>query len=87
MLLKPNDTDSTKSFSANSDFLESSFVNEEVYCFGILLLELITRENPRGMTTSPNTGNETPNEWVAHLSASSKFYSNVNKSLMGQGFD
>ncbi|GLT43240.1 hypothetical protein SLA2020_172050 [Shorea laevis] len=87
MLLKPNGTDSTKSFSANSEFLESSFVKENVYCFGILLLELITRGNPRSMTTSPNTGNETLNEWVAHLSASSNFYSIVDKSLMGQGFD
>ncbi|GKV50877.1 hypothetical protein SLEP1_g57557 [Rubroshorea leprosula] len=60
---------------------------EDIYFFGILLLELITGENPRGMTTSPNTGNETLKEWVAHLSASSNYYSIVDKSLMGQGFD
>ncbi|GLT45553.1 hypothetical protein SLA2020_193770 [Shorea laevis] len=39
------------------------------------------------MTTCPNTGNETLNEWVAHLFASSNCYSIVDKSLMGQGFD
>ncbi|GLT71208.1 hypothetical protein SLA2020_432420 [Shorea laevis] len=39
------------------------------------------------MTTSPNTGNETLNQWVAHPSTSSNFYSIVDKSLMGQGFD
>ncbi|GLT45548.1 hypothetical protein SLA2020_193720 [Shorea laevis] len=87
MLLKPNGTDSTESFSANSEFLESSFVKEDVYCFGILLLELITGENPRSMTTSLNTDNETLNEWVTHLSASSNFYSIVDRSQMGQGFD
>ncbi|GKV01155.1 hypothetical protein SLEP1_g13732 [Rubroshorea leprosula] len=87
MLMKPHGTDSTKSFSLNTEFWESSFAKEDVYCFGILLLELITREDPRSITTNSNTSNETLNNWVTHLSASSNFYSIVNKALMGQGFD
>ncbi|GKV50880.1 hypothetical protein SLEP1_g57560 [Rubroshorea leprosula] len=87
MLVKPYGTDSTESFSLDTEFWKSSFAKEDVYCFGILLLELITREDPRSMTTYSNTSNETLNNWVAHLSASSNFYSIVDKSLMGQGFD
>ncbi|GLT45550.1 hypothetical protein SLA2020_193740 [Shorea laevis] len=68
-------------------FVESSFVKEDFYCFEILLLKLITGENPRSIKTSPNTGNQALDEWVAHLSASSNFYSIVDRSLMGQGFD
>ncbi|GLT43233.1 hypothetical protein SLA2020_171990 [Shorea laevis] len=87
MFVKPYGTDSTKSFSLNTEFWESSFAKESVYCFGILLLELITREDLRSMTTNSNTSNETLNNWVTHLSARSNFYSIVNKLLMGQGFD
>ncbi|GLU14987.1 hypothetical protein SLE2022_315170 [Rubroshorea leprosula] len=87
MLLKSYSIDSTESFSINSEFWESSFAKEDVYCFGILLLELITREDPRSMTTYSDTSNETLNNWVTHLSTSSNFYSIVDKSLMGQGFD
>ncbi|GKV51617.1 hypothetical protein SLEP1_g58252 [Rubroshorea leprosula] len=87
MLVKSYGTDSTESFSLNTEFWESSFAKEDVYCFGILLLELITREDPRGMTTYSDTSYEPLNNWVTLLSASSNFYSIVDKSLMGQGFD
>ncbi|GKV50875.1 hypothetical protein SLEP1_g57555 [Rubroshorea leprosula] len=87
MLVKPYGTDSTETFSLNTEFWESSFTKEDVYCFGILLLELITREDPRSMTTYSDTSYEPLNNWVTHLSTSSNFYSIVDKSLMGQGFD
>ncbi|GKV04385.1 hypothetical protein SLEP1_g16544 [Rubroshorea leprosula] len=86
ILLKPNDTDSTESSPfANCEYWQSNFFKEDVYCFGIFLLELITGEDPKRMTTSSNSGNETPvlNEWVTV----DFFCSFVNKSMMGQGFD
>ncbi|GLT43235.1 hypothetical protein SLA2020_172010 [Shorea laevis] len=83
MLLKPKGTKAPRlivSFWSQALSRRMSIALE--FC-----LELITGGNPRSKTTSPNSGNETLNEWVAHLSASSNFYSIVDKSLMGQGFD
>ncbi|GLU14991.1 hypothetical protein SLE2022_315210 [Rubroshorea leprosula] len=51
LLLKSYGTDSTESFLVHSEFWESSFAKEDVYCFGILPLGLITRDDPRSMAT------------------------------------
>ncbi|XP_022761442.1 probably inactive leucine-rich repeat receptor-like protein kinase At5g48380 [Durio zibethinus] len=83
MLMKSNNTDWSSSFYMDSEFWEMSFVKEDVYRFGILLLELITGKDPSQLTNSSNTGKLVKID----LSTSSNFYHVIDKSLIGRGFD
>ncbi|XVF37470.1 hypothetical protein REPUB_Repub20aG0010900 [Reevesia pubescens] len=89
MLMKSNNADYSSSFYQNSEFWELSFVKEDVYRFGILLIELITGKDPSQLTNSSNTADhETLSKWVnIDLSTSSNFYHVIDKSLVGKGFD
>ncbi|XVF37466.1 hypothetical protein REPUB_Repub20aG0010500 [Reevesia pubescens] len=89
MLMKSNNADCSSSFYMNSEFWELSFVKEDVYRFGILLIELITGKDPSQLTNSSNTADhETLSKWVnIDLSTSSNFYHVIDKSLIGKGFD
>ena len=76
---------STCTCSVNSElWWEMSFVKEDVHGFGVVLLELITRVDPRNMTDSSNN---ILHEWTDHLFSSSSSYGAIDKSLIGQGFD
>ncbi|KAF9663104.1 hypothetical protein SADUNF_Sadunf17G0003800 [Salix dunnii] len=74
---------STCTSSINIELWEMAFVKEDVHGFGVVLLELITRVDPRNMTDSSNN---ILNEWTDLLSSSSS-YGAIDKSLIGQGFD
>ncbi|XVF37484.1 hypothetical protein REPUB_Repub20aG0012100 [Reevesia pubescens] len=89
MLMKSTNADYSSSFYLNSEFWELSFVKEDVYRFGILLIELITGKDPSQLTNSSNTADhETLSKWVnIDLSTSSNFYHVIDKSLIGKGFD
>ncbi|KAJ6734072.1 PROTEIN KINASE PLANT-TYPE putative-RELATED [Salix purpurea] len=70
--------------SVNSELWEMAFVKEDVHGFGVVLLELITRVDPRNMTDSSNN---ILHEWTDHLLSSSSSYGAIDKSLIGRGFD
>eukprot|EP00257_Ricinus_communis_P027572 XP_025014986.1 probably inactive leucine-rich repeat receptor-like protein kinase At5g48380 isoform X1 [Ricinus communis] len=81
----------TKSSSENTEFWEMAFVKEDVYSFGIVLLELITGEDSSRMTStsSSNSYGDSPSEWVSHLfdRHSSTSYDLIDESVSGYGFD
>ncbi|OMO50977.1 hypothetical protein CCACVL1_30091 [Corchorus capsularis] len=88
MLMKSNQTDWTSSFYVDSEFWELSFVKEDVYRFGILLLELITGYDPTKLAESSNYGDDQSlTKWVFDISERADFYDIVDKSLVGRGFD
>ncbi|OMP10854.1 hypothetical protein COLO4_04219 [Corchorus olitorius] len=88
MLMKSNQTDWTSSFNVDSEFWELSFVKEDVYRFGILLLELITGDDPSKLTEFSNSGDDQSlSKWVFDISERVDFYDIVDKSLIGRGFD
>ncbi|XP_034924071.1 probably inactive leucine-rich repeat receptor-like protein kinase At5g48380 [Populus alba] len=68
----------------NGEFWDAAFAKEDVYGFGVVLLELITGVDSSRMTGSSNS---LLNEWMGHLLTSSKIYDAIDKSLIGQGFD
>nr|TKS00520.1 putative inactive leucine-rich repeat receptor-like protein kinase [Populus alba] len=72
-----------KGLIASSKIGEVELIKQDVYRFGILLLELIAVHDP-----DHNTLEENLFERIAHLSSSSSgLYNAVDKSLLGQGFD
>ncbi|KAJ6690821.1 PROTEIN KINASE PLANT-TYPE putative-RELATED [Salix koriyanagi] len=75
---------STCTSSVNSELWEMAFVKEDVHGFGVVLLELITRVDPRNMTDSSNN---ILDDWTDHLLSSSRSYGAIDKSLIGRGFD
>ncbi|KAG5226263.1 inactive leucine-rich repeat receptor protein [Salix suchowensis] len=75
---------STCTSSVNSELWEMAFVKEDVQGFGVVLLELITRVDPRNMTDSSNN---ILDEWNDHLLSSSSSSGAIDKSLIGRGFD
>jgi serine/threonine protein kinase len=69
----------TNTSSVNGEFWDTAFAKEDVYGFGVVLLELITGVDSSRMT---DYSNSLLNEWT-----SSKIYDAIHKSLVGQGFD
>ncbi|KAJ6859729.1 inactive leucine-rich repeat receptor-like protein kinase [Populus alba x Populus x berolinensis] len=77
-----------KSLIASSKIGEVELIKQDVYQFGILLLELIAVHDPDHNSESSHTLEENLFERIAHLSSSSySLYHAVDKSLLGQGFD
>jgi len=77
-----------KGLIASSKIGELELIKQDVYQFGILLLELIAVHNPDHNSKSSHTLEENLFERIAHLSSSSSgLYHAVDKSLLGQGFD
>ncbi|KAH8484411.1 hypothetical protein H0E87_028753 [Populus deltoides] len=77
-----------KGLIASSKIGELELIKQDVYQFGILLLELIAVHDPDHNSKSSHTLEETLFERIAHLSSSSSgLYHAVDKSLLGQGFD
>ncbi|XP_011013755.1 PREDICTED: probably inactive leucine-rich repeat receptor-like protein kinase At5g48380 [Populus euphratica] len=77
-----------KGLIASSKIGELELVNQDVYQFGILLLELIAVHDPDRNSKSSHTLEENLFERIAYLSSSSSgLYHAVDKSLLGQGFD
>nr|XP_034889417.1 probably inactive leucine-rich repeat receptor-like protein kinase At5g48380 [Populus alba] len=74
----------TNTSPLNGEFWDTAFAKEDVYGFGVVLLELITGVDSSRMTGSSNS---LLNEWISHLLTSSKMYDAIDKSLVGQGFD
>ncbi|KAJ6859722.1 hypothetical protein NC651_036117 [Populus alba x Populus x berolinensis] len=74
----------TNTSPVNGEFWDTAFAMEDVYGFGVVLLELITGVDSSRMTGSSNS---LLNEWISHLLTSSKIYDAIDKSLVGQGFD
>ncbi|KAB2046699.1 hypothetical protein ES319_D01G254000v1 [Gossypium barbadense] len=84
MLMKSNNRYWSSSFDMDREFWESSFVKEDVYRFGILVLELISRKEPSELTDLARTGDESIGKWVVDDVKSSDF---VDGGLVRHGFD
>ncbi|KAL7177715.1 hypothetical protein ACSBR2_030977 [Camellia fascicularis] len=74
----------------NEELLELGFDKKDVYSFGIVLLELLTRKEHRMATIAEASANSDGNlvEWIINLvSTSFSLQDVVNDSLIGLGFD
>ncbi|XP_004305754.1 PREDICTED: probably inactive leucine-rich repeat receptor-like protein kinase At5g48380-like [Fragaria vesca subsp. vesca] len=73
----------------NSGLWESDFVKKDVYDYGVVLVELITGNEPAITTGCSNSNlHKTLVEWIDHVSTSSLIFNDANdKHLIGQGFD
>ncbi|KAF5941832.1 hypothetical protein HYC85_019474 [Camellia sinensis] len=72
------------------DLLELGFDKKDVYSFGIVLLELLTRKEHRMATIAEASANSDSNlvEWIINLvSTSFSLQDVVDDSLIGLGFD
>lgn len=74
-----------RSLAAKTEFLESSSVKEDVYNFGIVVLEMITGKYP----TSTGSSGRSLEEYVSSISTSSASctYDAIDKCLIGKGHD
>uniref|UniRef100_A0A2N9FXZ7 Protein kinase domain-containing protein n=1 Tax=Fagus sylvatica TaxID=28930 RepID=A0A2N9FXZ7_FAGSY len=80
--------DSSTSSFVDSGVWELGFIKKDVYDFGILLLELITRKEPNEINNYSDGLNGSLFDWITHLlTSSSDLYNVIDKSLTGQGFD
>ncbi|KAI8004017.1 putative leucine-rich repeat receptor-like protein kinase [Camellia lanceoleosa] len=74
----------------NGELLELGFDKKDVYSFGIVLLELLTRKEHRMETIAEASANSDSNlvEWIINLlSTSFSLQDVVDDSLIGLGFD
>ncbi|EXB88332.1 Probably inactive leucine-rich repeat receptor-like protein kinase [Morus notabilis] len=76
-------------FLVNSGVWESDFVKDDVFKFGIVLLELLTRREAINAGSSTSSSYNNLVEWTNHVSKSPNFVLGdaIDKSLCGQGFD
>ncbi|KAK9288674.1 hypothetical protein L1049_017137 [Liquidambar formosana] len=86
MILKSNDSNS----HIGEAHLSESLLNiskEDVYCFGIVLLEMVTGEKPNQVSDASDNFSGTLVEWITHLWDASRPYNAIDKLLAAQGFD
>lgn len=85
MHINPQEINSSRSFSMDIEFLEQCFLKEDVFNFGILLLELITGKNA---TSLKNSDDGSLDKWISDVSSSSFcLYDTIDKLVIGQGHD
>ena len=88
MFMNSNVINTRNSSFVDSGVWELGFVKKDVYDFGILLLELITRKEPTEINSFSYRFNGSLFDWITHLlSNSSDIYSVIDNSLIGRGFD
>ncbi|KAL4631873.1 hypothetical protein ACB092_04G009400 [Castanea dentata] len=88
MFTNSNVIDTRNSSFVDSGVWELGFVKKDVYDFGILLLELITRKEPTEINSFSYGFNGSLFDWITHLlSNSSDIYSVIDNSLIDRGFD
>ncbi|XP_030937990.1 probably inactive leucine-rich repeat receptor-like protein kinase At5g48380 isoform X1 [Quercus lobata] len=88
MFMNSNVINTRNSSFVDSGVWELGFVKKDVYDFGILLLELITRKEPTEINSFSYRFNGSLFDWITHLlSNSSDIYSVIDNSLIGKGFD
>eukprot|EP00261_Vitis_vinifera_P034224 XP_019075467.1 PREDICTED: probably inactive leucine-rich repeat receptor-like protein kinase At5g48380 [Vitis vinifera] len=90
-LMKSSITDSTWGLFVGSADTENKRVQcplkKDVYSFGIVLLEMVTRKKPHKISDASRRFDGTLVDWINHLLSTSGLYDAIDKSLIGQGFD
>ncbi|GMN36209.1 hypothetical protein TIFTF001_005822 [Ficus carica] len=80
--------DNDSGFLMNSEVWESDFVKEDVFKFGIVLLELLAWKEANNAGSSPSSLHNSLMEWINHVSISPRSLDDaIDKSLSGQGYD
>jgi len=88
MFMDSNDIDSRNSSFVDGGVWELGFVKNDVYDYGVLLLELIIGKESVHINNYPNNLNESLVDWITHLlTSSSEDYYVIDKSLIGREFD
>ncbi|KAF2298283.1 hypothetical protein GH714_021284 [Hevea brasiliensis] len=85
MLINPNEINSSCSFSMDIEFWEQCYLKEDVFNFGIVLLELITGKKA---TSLNNSDDGSLDKWISALFSSSFcLYDAIDNPIIGQGHD
>ena len=88
IFIDSNEIDSSNSSFVDNGIWELGFVKNDVYDFGVLLLELITGKELNQIDNYLNSLCGSLVDWITHLlTSSSDIYSVIDKPLIGRVFD